>query len=147
MLRLHMAFGITRGADAEITLAPDVFDQFTGISVVVGKGEFALGGDVPPECENILDPLLLQLFYHPVYLLLRGGDTGQVGKARHTKIIPDVRRDAHRILAGSAARSVSNADERRLKRRDLLCRGQDASISRIRLRRKYLKGYVRPFVL
>ena len=72
MLCLHMPFRITRRPDTEIPLSPDILDQFTGVSVVVGEREFALGRNVSPKSKNIPDPLLLKLFYHLMYLILRG---------------------------------------------------------------------------
>ncbi len=46
MLRLHMSFRITRGSYTKVSLPPDIFDQFTGISIMIRKREFMF-------CRNI----------------------------------------------------------------------------------------------
>ncbi len=71
-----------------------------------------------------------------MHYFLRGGYTCQMRQAGYAKIFLNMRRDTDRVLAGAAAGAVSYADERRLKRRDLLRSGKNTVIPRVRLRRK-----------
>ena len=64
-------------------------------------------------------------------------------QALHSQVVPDMGRDIYGIGAGAAARPVGHTDVGRMERCDLIRSVQYTLVSRIRLGRKYLEGYMR----
>ena len=73
-----MAFRITGGSNAEISLALNILNQFGGIMILPRKRSIRIGRDISPKRQNIFNLLLLQFAEYILHLFPGGGNTGQM---------------------------------------------------------------------
>lgn len=67
MLCFHMSFRIAGSSNAEISLPFDILDQLAGIPIVIRQRKVAVLRNIPPQRQNIFNPLLLQFIDHLMY--------------------------------------------------------------------------------
>ena len=135
-----MHLRIAGTANAKIAQRANFIYQLVSVLKILLCRELKVPGNIPPQSQNILNAVLLQLRYHLMNFIPGRGQAGQMRQWGHT-VVQDLSCNLRCKAAGGTRSTVSNAHKGRVALYHLLDHCLGALNLVPLLGREHLKGY------